>query len=266
VTDYPPLVDNHVHTQFSWDAPEGDMDATCRRAVELGLPAIAFTEHADWVRGPQAVLDPAAYFEAVERCRRAYPGLRILSGIEMGEPHWHPDAVRAMLAQPFDRVLASVHCVEWDGRSRDAASRGFLTAENADAVYRLYLREVMALLESDQPFEVLAHLDYPKRYWPDEPAYSDAPYEEEFRAILRAAAKRDTVLEVNTTRGREPERFLCPGPTVLRWWREEGGRAVSFGSDAHSPDMLAAGFALARDVVAAAGFKPQDDPTAFWVR
>ena len=139
-------------------------------------------------------------------------------------------------------------------------------AVNADTVYRLYLREVMAFLESDQPFQVLGNLDYPKRYWPAEPAYSDAPYEEEYRAILRAAAKRDTVLEVNTTRGRDPERFLCPGPTVLSWWCEEGGRAVSFGSDAHSPHKLAAGFKLAQELVTAAGFKPQKDPTAFWIK
>ena len=266
MADYAALADNHVHTQFSWDAPRGDMDATCRRAVALGLPSIAFTEHADWVRGAEAVFDAADYFAAIESCRRAYPGLRILSGIEMGEPHRYPVAAQAMLASPFDRVLASVHSVDWNGRVTDASEAGFLSAGNVDAVYRLYLREVMALLESDQPFEVLAHLDYPKRYWPAEPAYSDGLYEEEYRAILRAAAKRDTVLEVNTTRGREPERFLCPGPTILRWWREAGGRAVSFGSDAHSPDKLAAGFKLAQELVTAAGFKPQEDPTAFWIR
>jgi hypothetical protein len=40
---------------------------------------------------------------------------------------------------------------------------------------------------------------------------------------------------------------------------------ISFGSDAHSPDKLAAGFAYARDVAEATGFRPQDDPLAFWV-
>lgn len=266
MADHPALADNHVHTQFSWDAPQGDMDATCRRAVALGLPSIAFTDHADWVRGSEAVFDPTDYFLAIESCRRAYPGLRILSGIEMGEPHLHPVAAQAMLALPFERVLASVHCVVWNGRATDACEKGFLAAENVDTVYRLYLREVMDLLESDQSFQVLAHLDYPKRFWPAEPAHSDAQYEDEYRAILRAAAKRGTVLEVNTTRGREPERFLCPGPTVLGWWREEGGRAVSFGSDAHSPDKVAAGFKLAQDLVTAAGFKPDQDPTAFWTK
>lgn len=266
VTREQALADNHVHSQFSWDAPRGDMEATCRRAVELGLPSIAFTEHVDWVRGEAGVFEPAAYFESIERCRALFPGLRILTGVEMGEPHRYPEAARQLLSAPFERVLGSVHCVHWNGRATDASERGFLSPANAEEVFRLYLREVLTLIESGQQFEALTHLDYPKRYWPEQPAYSEAPFEEEFRTVLRAAAGRELALEVNTTRGRARERFLCPGPTVLRWWREEGGRAVSFGSDAHSPEDLAAGFAVARQMVEAAGFRAQDDPAAFWVR
>jgi histidinol-phosphatase (PHP family) len=258
--------DNHVHSEWSWDATKGDMEATCRHAAALGLSAIAFTEHADWIRGDEAVFDPAAYLEAIEHCRTMFPGLRILSGVEMGEPHQYPREARRLLAAGFDRTLASVHCVEWKGQRTDASEPGFLAPADVDAIFRLYLREVLALVQSDQPFQVLAHLDYPKRYWPGDPAYDEAPYEDEYRAVLRAAAARDAVLELNTSRGGAPERYLCPGPVVLSWWREEGGRALSFGSDAHSPQPLAAGFELAQELAEAAGFRPQDDPTAFWVR
>src|SRR6266446_5733836 len=40
--------DSHVHTEWSWDAPNGSMERTCARAVAMGLPAVAFTEHADY--------------------------------------------------------------------------------------------------------------------------------------------------------------------------------------------------------------------------
>ena len=260
------LADNHVHTEWSWDAPRRAMEESCRRAVELGLPSIAFTEHADWVRGAEAVVDIDGYFDCIERCRSAYPGLRILSGVELGEPHLFPEAARTLLSAPFDRVLASVHCVEWQGRYVDASQPGFLTAVNVDEVFDLYLGELLALMESDQSFDVLAHLDYPKRYWPPERQYHEAPHEQEFRRILRAAAARGVALELNTTRGGDPARFLCPGPIVLGWWREEGGRAISFGSDAHRPEAVAAGFQLAQTVAAAAGFKPQEDSTGFWLR
>ena len=248
------LADNHVHTEWSRDAGTAIWR---NRAVVPWSWVCPRSRHraADWIRGPEAVFDVEGYFRCIERCRAANPELRVLSGVEMGEPHLFPDAARELLSAPFDRVLASVHCVEWEGRSVDASELGFITTANVDAAFHLYLREVLALLESDQPFQVLAHLDYPKRYWPAEPAYDEAEYEGEFRAILRAAAARGVALEVNTTRGGDPSRFLCPGPTVLGWWREEGGRAISLGSDAHRPDAIAAGFDLAQRLATEAGFK-----------
>ena len=41
--------DNHVHSEFSWDTgPWASMVETCERAVRIGLPAVAFTEHLDF--------------------------------------------------------------------------------------------------------------------------------------------------------------------------------------------------------------------------
>jgi histidinol-phosphatase (PHP family) len=247
------------------------MEATCRRAVEIGLPAIAFTEHADHVRGVHESLHPldvAAYHREVERCRALFPGLRVLSGVELGEPHRFPEEVAAVLAAaPIDRVLGSVHCFEYAGGLIDASQLDRLPPGDAPAAMRAYLAEVACLVDSGQAFEVLAHLDYPKRYWPHaEVAFRETDYEEELRAILRGGAARGSVLEVNTTRGAEPHRGLCPGPTVLGWWVEEGGRAVSMGSDAHSPDRIAQGFELASQLVEAAGFRPNDDPAGYWLR
>lgn len=266
-----PIADLHVHTQFSWDAPHGNMEATCRRALEIGLPAIAFTDHADYVEGVHAdlrSLDVEAYHGEVERLRAAFPELRILSGIELGEPHRHPEeAARALAAGPLDRVLGSVHCFEWRGRLMDASQLGRLGVSDAPEAMRLYLAELHELVRSSQTFEVLTHFDYPKRFWPHaEAPYHERDHEEEMRAILVELAGRGGVLEVNTTRGIDPARGLCPGPTVLGWWVEAGGRALSFGSDAHDPTRIAAGFELASSLAETSGFKPNDDPAGFWLR
>jgi len=241
------------------------MENTCRRAIEIGLPAIAFTDHCDFVHAfaEQRPLDFAGYLEAVERCRGLFPELRILSGVELGEPHRFPAEVEAMLGnQPLDRVLASVHTLRLGGEAVDL-SQGILTVEDAAALFRDYLAETLELVRSDQGFDVLAHIDYPKRYWPSNAgSYDDHEFEEAIRAVLKAAVKRDLVLEVNTTRGN----VLCPGEAVLTWWREAGGRAVSFGSDAHDPARIAAGFEAAAQMVEAAGFKPAAEPTALWRR
>jgi histidinol-phosphatase (PHP family) len=105
--------DSHVHTEWSWDARDGSMQRTWARAVELGLPAVAFTEHVDhtpWAVGPGDIgrdefllslmvdgrltppaFDAAGYLTAIEECRQRFPTLRIHSGMEIGEPHWHAD-------------------------------------------------------------------------------------------------------------------------------------------------------------------------------
>ncbi|MDQ6919844.1 MAG: PHP domain-containing protein, partial [Candidatus Dormibacteraeota bacterium] len=163
------------------------MEATCRRALELGLPAIAFTEHADFVtvHEGQHELDVEGYLAAVEHCRSGYPHLRILSGVELGEPHLYPTAAAAVLAAGrLDRVLGSVHCISIDGKLHDLSERGLMTREAAPGHFRAYLTELLAMVRSSQPYEVLAHLDYPRRYWPHaELALDEADFEEEYRAV-----------------------------------------------------------------------------------
>lgn len=236
------------------------MEKTCERAIEIGLPAIAFTDHADFVtvHAEQHRVDIAGYLEEVERCRSKFKNLRILSGVELGEPHWFPEETRQVLsAGKLDQVLGSVHCARIGDRVVDASQVSKLPDLDPAEFAHSFFAETLAMLQAGVPFETLAHLDYPKRYLP---VYREEDFEEQLRAILAEAARRDIVLEVNTTRGS----VLCPSQTVLGWWREAGGRAVSFGSDAHEPSRIASGFEAASHVVEAAGFKPASEPTALW--
>lgn len=246
------------------------MERSCERALQIGLPGIAFTEHADWVtiHEGQHSVDVHGYLEAVERCRGQFKGLRILSGVELGEPHWFPNETAAVLASGrLDRVIGSVHCVRIGGNPVDASQFRKLAPTEARHAIREYFSELLALVESNQSFEVLAHLDYPKRYWPEGIGpYREETFEGELRAVLIAARKSGRVLEVNTTRNDGGEQRFCPGRKVLRWWYEVGGGAVSFGSDAHDPDKIAGGFELAAQIVEAAGFKASEDPMALWRR
>jgi histidinol-phosphatase (PHP family) len=242
------------------------MERSCERAIEIGLPAIAFTEHADWamVHEGQHTIDIVGYLDAVERCRTKFKGLRILTGVELGEPHLFPrEAAEVLAAAPLDQVLGSIHSIRIDGQVLDASQFREHAGLDFRRAVRAYFGEALAMVDSDQPFETLAHIDYPKRYWVEGAApYRESDFEEEIRAILKSAARSGRVLEVNTTRGAT----LCPDITVVRWWRELGGQAVSFGADAHQPDKVAMGFDLATQMVQAAGFKPAKDPMALWRR
>jgi histidinol-phosphatase (PHP family) len=278
--------DGHTHTQWSWDADSGSMEGSCARALALGLPAIAFTEHVDsvrWAVPPTSrdamrqrgfdvdddgrfeppSLDVDGYLEAIDRCRYHYPGLRILTGAEIGEPHWFPDQTRALLAGgAFERVLGSVHSLTFEGRpwaTDDLMGPSAPTDLPPDEVVRRYLTEVLALVTTDTTVAVLAHIDFPLRHWPARAGTVTVPeFEEEFRAVLSELAGSGRALEVNTRVPLEAD--------VVRWWAEQGGTAVTFGSDAHEPVAVGAGFPEAAAMVEAHGFGPGPHLHEAWVR
>jgi histidinol-phosphatase (PHP family) len=273
--------DGHVHTEWSWDAPLGSMERTCARAVEIGLPAVAFTEHADYtvwsavedylddkphllaLRTPELtitppLLDVTGYLECVERCRDRFPSLRIITGVEVGEPHRHPEAVAALLAAGrFERVLGSLHCMPLgDGFAEPPAH---LRKQTAADVVRDYLAELPRLIAGSDVFGVLAHIDYVARFWPDDAGPFDVTdFEDEFRVALRALAGSGRALELNT--------WGPPRSELVRWWREEGGEVVTFGSDAHFPDLLGRRFAEAVALAEAHGFRAGRHPYDRWTR
>jgi histidinol-phosphatase (PHP family) len=185
--------------------------------------------------------------------------LRICSGAEVGEPHlWAASAAGVLKAASFDRVLGSLHALPHGGR---LVNSGRLFRDmQAVEVMRRYFTELVALIEGSDAFEVLAHPDYPRRHWPAEAGpYEETAFEEEYRAVLRALAASGRVLELNT---------LSPlaSATVARWWRDVGGTAVSFGSDAHVPWRVGDKFAEAVAVAEAAGFTRGEGPAGFWRR
>jgi histidinol-phosphatase (PHP family) len=122
-----------------------------------------------------------------------------------------------------------------------------------------YFEELARLVVGSDVFAVLAHVDYPLRSWPADVApFALAPHEEALRHVLRAAAAKGIALEINTA--------LPLDAAVVRWWHEEGGDAVSFGSDAHEPAELARGFHDAALLAEACGFRPGRDPLDLWAR
>lgn len=272
-------MDSHVHSEWSWDAPIGAMEATCARAVTLGLPAVAFTEHADytpWIILPSdlqehvslqpfatadgriqpAELDLDGYLEALARCRDLYPTLRIVSGVELGEPHRHDDVARRLCAAgQFDRVLGSLHTLPLGDQLSEMPT--LFSRHRPEQVVRDYLAEVVLLIRQSDAFDVLAHIGYAVRYWPDGAELFDPlRFEEGFRYALRTLAESGRTFEVNTRATLLPE--------LVDWWRQEGGRTVTFGSDAHDPTKLAFQFRQAAAMVEAHGFRPGRHPWDVW--
>lgn len=278
--------DGHVHTDWSWDtgvpSSNASMDAMCRRAAHVGLPALAFTEHLDvgsWEIEPQDYperlrplikngqlepppLDAEGYLADVERCRALFPGLMILTGVELGQPHLDADRVRQVVdLDVLDRVNGSLHTIPVTDQPAAARAEPYTLYRlwPADDVVRAYLTELLFMIKTGGTFEVVCHVDYVIRGWPSEAEGPFDPtwFEAEYREVLQAIARSGRVLEVNLA-----------GPArawIVQWWREEGGRTITLGSDAHTTDRLAADFYEAMAMVEHFGFHPGRRPQDPWM-
>ena len=282
--------DGHVHSEWSWDTggphsdAAGGMESICRRAVQIGLPALAFTEHLDatgWAIGPEDLLDHLRplidengvltpppfeaddYRDSVERCRRKFPELRILSGVEFGQPHLDEAHARQVVdLDALDRVNGSLHTVPVTDEPGSVRSEPITLYRlwPANDVVRRYLAELMRMIAADGTYAVVSHIEYAVRYWPTEQEgpFDPKRFEDEFRQAMRAIAGTDRALELNIG---GPIR-----PWIPQWWREEGGRALTIASDAHTADWVGRNFYEAMGMAEHFGFRPGRRPQDFWTR
>lgn len=278
--------DSHVHSEWSWDTGGPSSDAAgrmrrpCEQAVRIGISTIAFTEHLDlddrWqaddgdfvVQGRSLlndaglvevpVLDVAGYMDSIDRCRHAFPELRIRTGVELGQPHlWERQARELLDLDALDQVNGSLHTLPI-GDCR-AEPKTLFKRWRPEEVIRAYLEEVPRMVSSECPFAVFTHIDYAARYWPaaDAGPFDPHPFEDGFRAAMRAIAESGRALELNTR---------LSSPWVPQWWSEEGGREITFGSDAHTPDAIASRFPEAAAMAEQYGFRPGRQAEEPWTR
>jgi histidinol-phosphatase (PHP family) len=246
-------LDYHIHTDFSCDS-DATMIEMCRSAIEKGIPEIGFSEHFDLMPQEECrnYLQVDAFWEDLLECRRAFRGsLIIRAGVELGEPHHFKDEVADLLNQyPWDYSLASMH---WVGSGNIFYPEFF--EQPAEQVYRPYFLE-LARMAAEAEFDVVAHFDMVKRRGFDAYGVFDpCDYENEIRNVLKTLAEKDRALEVNTATLRRPVKELCPGVTILKWFKEAGGKWITLGSDAHRPDQVGYGLLQALAMLRSAGFE-----------
>jgi len=245
--------DYHLHTRFSPDSA-ASMAEMCEAAIQRGLHEICFTEHVDlspWEE-TRDFFKPEAYVAEARRCQEVYGDrLTIHIGIEAGEPQLVRGELGALLsAWPFDFVLGSAHWIDRGGAYFSEVYR----VHPADHVEREYFQRVLELVEGGD-FDSLGHLDLVRRYRPEALGpFEPAGHEEVIREILRTIVRRGKAIEINTSPLRKGLGATCPDLTVLRWYRELGGKQVTVGSDSHGPDQVGTGFDVAQEMLRMAGF------------
>lgn len=102
----------HFDFEQDWLVDDGDIG-------EHGQKYVDETGH---VRLPP--FDVEGYLEAVEHCRHQYPDLKILTGIEFGQPHvWEGKAAATALLSSGVIVASTARCTCFPSRAAIAQSR-----------------------------------------------------------------------------------------------------------------------------------------------
>ena len=244
-------LDYHMHTRFSEDADD-PMEAMCRRAIELGMPEIGFSEHWDvglYETKPR-YFRPEPWYAEIEQLRKQYAGkLVIRAGIEIDEPHLYPQETAEVLERaPFDYVIGSVHFVGsnfmFDGE--------YFRNHSADEIYGEYFTELGRMV-SKADLDIVAHFDLPTRTGIPIFGYEPHRYEEIIRSVLKTCIQRGLALDVNLSGRRKPAGNIMPDPRILEWYAGMGGRRLTLGSDAHRVQEVSLGLEEGLNAIRAAG-------------
>ena len=192
-------------------------------------------------------------FFQMEDYAKAYDGLKseklkIRRGVEFGMLPDRPELLGQLLAcRDFDFVIGSVHFAEgwdvyfppyWEGKTMEQAERR-------------YLEEILACVRTHDDFDVLGHLTYISKAWnnPTNRPVAYEPYADVVDEIFRELVRKEKGIEVNTS-GMGCCGVYMPDVRYLRRFHELGGKIVTVGSDAHTPDRVGENTAHAARMVA----------------
>ena len=151
----------------------------------------------------------------------------IRAGLEAGDIHRYGEEIARRLAgRPLDFIIGSVHYV--DGLFVGGIE--YLTTRDQAKGIGDYFEQVV-LASAVDGYDVHGHLDVFKRrampYWGP---FDPEPWSEPIRESLRRLIAGGRGLEINTSGVRTGAGEPCPGPTILRWYKELGGEILTLGS------------------------------------
>lgn len=248
--------DFHLHSSFSADS-DTPMRVMVEKGISLGLSAMCFTEHMDYDYKDEGMLfeaDIPAYFETLQMLKKEYSQkIELLFGVELGLQPYLKDRCNALVdAWDFDFVIGSSHVVD----GRDPYYPAFFEGRTEKEAYLSYFQSILDNLKTFSCFDVYGHIDYVVRYGPNKNRfYSYSEYSDLLDEIIRLLIEKGAGMELNTGGFQYGLGHPNPHEDILKRYRELGGEIVTIGSDAHSPERIAADFRRASEILKNCGFR-----------
>lgn len=248
--------DNHIHSKFSTDSHMEAIDA-CKRAVEIGLKGLVFTDHVDFDYpdfDDSFFIDFVQYFNFFIKLQNEWKeSLNILIGVEMGfQPHVLEEINKVMDKYSFDFIINSVHIID----HLDPYTGEYFKGKTQYQAYERYLQEVLISINAYSNFDVIGHIGYVSKYGDfKEKSLKYKDYSDILDQILKAIIEKGKGIELNTSGIRMDLHSPLPGYDIFDRYFELGGEIVTIGSDSHFTEHLGHSFNEATAYLKNIGFK-----------
>ena len=247
------LTSYHTHTR--WSDGSDTLPPYVEAARRHGLDELGVSDHytlsphgatPSWSMQPERL---AEYVGDIRDEAGTTHGLAIRLGLEADFfPETVEDLRARLVGQPFDYVIGSVHFIDRFPIDKDVSDWAGLPPGERDDVWRRYWQRVRALAES-RVFDVVAHLDLPKKF-----GYRPTVHlAGEAGSALDAIASAGMAIELNTAGWDKPAAEAYPSPELLHAARKRG-IPLLITADAHAPGELTRHFGAARALARAAGY------------
>ncbi len=235
------MLDCHLHSFFSGDS-KMDAEEACKKAINMDLSGIAFTDHLDFdfpEFEEEYMIDFCRYNEFMDNLKLKYKSkLKVIKGIEVGiQPHTIIKSDRVVSSYNFDYVLASVHVID----GMDPYNKGFFDNKTKHQSFSRYLELILHMISSWDNFDMVGHFDYITRkccYDDNTLRYHDLS--DLFDLIFKKLIDKGKGFEINTACYRNKP--ILPGKNFdidfLKRYKELGGELICVGSDAHKSEHV----------------------------
>lgn len=233
------LVDYHIHSSISCDG-KSPLFEMCKKAVELGIEEIGFSEHVDFEPKDSGFgfFNYERYTLEIESAQAIFKNRLIIhKGVEIDYQHCFEDDIEECLKnQRLDFIIGSVHYL-----NHEIIGHRMVVEKDLREIYDAYFNEVVWSIKSGL-FNVIGHFDLVSRYANNKKTRLNGPdYWEKVKNVLREIAERKVYLEINAKGLREAGNCIVPSREVIEKYVEDGGKRLSIGSDAHSTEEIGSG-------------------------
>ena len=250
------MMDMHIHSDNSPDGIHSPM-YMCEQAVDKGLRAIAFTDHCEidkFFSHKYNSMVFHSYFECL-KAKTSFAGeLLVLLGIEIAQPLFDKAlSERIINNHNYDIILGSIHTPK--GFNCDVKEIPYNEINVYDFM-KDYFRELTELAYWDG-CDVLAHITCPMRRIQGKYnlEFDYSKISKETDELLKAIIENNKSLEINSSGLRQLMARPMPDESIIRRYKELGGKNITIGSDAHCAQDVGAGVYECMRLIKKLGFE-----------